>query len=158
MTRAESGIGASDRILTAEPDGGSNKTMTQHIALIALIVRDYDEALKFYLDRLGFELVEDTPLGTDKRWVVVRPRGEPHTAVLLAKAADDRQSAAVGAQTGGRVFLFLHTDDFGRDYAAYTQRGVVFEEEPRYETYGVVAVFRDLYGNRWDLIQPSQVA
>jgi hypothetical protein len=88
--------------------------------------------------------------------VVVRPPGQPHTAVLLAKAARNRQSAAVGAQTGGRVFLFLHTDDFGRDYAAYTQRGVVFEEEPRYETYGVVAVFRDLYGNRWDLIQPSQ--
>jgi catechol 2,3-dioxygenase-like lactoylglutathione lyase family enzyme len=138
--------------------GETTKTMTQHIALIALVVRDYDEALNYYLDRLGFELVEDTPLGADKRWVVVRPPGRPQTAVLLAKASGDSQSAAVGAQTGGRVFLFLHTDDFDRDYAAYIQRGVTFEEEPRYETYGVVAVFRDLYGNRWDLIQPSQTA
>ncbi|HEY9451735.1 MAG TPA: VOC family protein [Bradyrhizobium sp.] len=132
--------------------------MTQHIALITLVVRDYDEALKFYLERLGFELIEDTTLGADKRWVVVRPPGQPGAAILLAKATGDRQSAAVGAQTGERVFLFLNTDDFGRDYAAYTQRGVIFEEEPRYEAYGVVAVFRDLYGNRWDLIQPSAVA
>jgi catechol 2,3-dioxygenase-like lactoylglutathione lyase family enzyme len=130
--------------------------MAQHIALIALIVRDYDEALKFYLNQLGFELVEDTPLGAEKRWVVVRPPGQPQTAVLLAKAVGDRQPTAVGAQTGGRVFLFLHTDDFARDYAAYTRRGVIFEEEPRHETYGVVAVFQDLYGNRWDLVQPSQ--
>ena len=132
--------------------------MPQRIALIALVVRDYDEALNFYVGRLGFELVEDTDMGAGKRWVVVRPPGQPQTAVLLAKAADDRQSAAVGAQTGGRVFLFLHTDDFARDYADYTRRGVAFEEGPRYETYGVVAVFRDLYGNRWDLIQPSQAA
>jgi catechol 2,3-dioxygenase-like lactoylglutathione lyase family enzyme len=130
--------------------------MFQHIALVALVVRDYDEALEFYIDRLGFELVEDTPLDDHKRWVVVRPRGQPSTALLLAKASGDRQAAAVGAQSGGRVFLFLHTDDFARDYAAYVRRGVVFEENPRHEIYGVVAVFRDLYGNRWDLIQPSQ--
>jgi len=130
--------------------------MFQHIALVALVVRDYDEAIEFYVDRLGFELVEDTPLGDHKRWVVVRPPGKPQTALLLAKAAGDRQIAAVGAQTGGRVFLFLHTDDLTRDYAAYVRRGVVFEETPRYEAYGVVAVFRDLYGNRWDLIQPGR--
>jgi catechol 2,3-dioxygenase-like lactoylglutathione lyase family enzyme len=130
--------------------------MFQHIALVALVVRDYDEAIEFYVDRLGFELVEETPLGDHKRWVVVRPPGQPQTALLLAKAAGDRQIAAVGAQTGGRVFLFLHTDDLTRDYAAYVRRGVVFEEMPRYEAYGVVAVFRDLYGNRWDLIQPGR--
>lgn len=130
--------------------------MFQHIALVALVVRDYDEAIEFYVDRLGFELVEETPLGDHKRWVVVRPPGQPQTALLLAKAAGDRQIAAVGAQTGGRVFLFLHTDDLTRDYAAYVRRGVVFEETPRYEAYGVVAVFRDLYGNRWDLIQPGR--
>ena len=130
--------------------------MFQHIALVALVVRDYDEAIEFYVDRLGFELVEDTPLGDHKRWVVVRPPGQPQTALLLAKAAGDRQIAAVGAQTGGRVFLFLHTDDLTRDYAAYVRRGVAFEETQRYEAYGVVAVFRDLYGNRWDLIQPGR--
>jgi catechol 2,3-dioxygenase-like lactoylglutathione lyase family enzyme len=132
--------------------------MFQYIASVALVVRDYDEALDYYVGRLGFELVEDTPLDDHKRWVVVRPPGQPQTALLLAKAAGDRQIAAVGAQTGGRVFLFLHTDDFARDYAAYVQRGVVFEEKPRYESYGVVAVFHDLYGNRWDLIQPGQTA
>ena len=130
--------------------------MFQHIALVALVVRDYDEALEFYIDRLGFELIEDTPLDDHKRWVVVRPQGQSPTALLLAKSSGDRQAAAVGAQTGGRVFLFLHTNDFERDYAAYVRRGVVFEEKPRHEIYGVVAVFRDLYGNRWDLIQPSQ--
>jgi len=130
--------------------------MSQRIALIALVVRDYDEAVEFYVDRLGFELVEDTVMGAGKRWVVVRPPGQPQTAVLLVKAVGDRQSAAVGAQTGGRVFLFLHTDDFARDYAVYTTRGVAFEEEPRHEAYGIVAVFRDLYGNRWDLVQPKQ--
>ena len=110
----------------------------------------------FTLIGSGFELVEDTPLDDHKRWVVVRPPGQPQTALLLAKAAGDRQIAAVGAQTGGRVFLFLQTDDFARDYADYVRRGVVFEEKPRYETYRVVAVFRDLYGNRWDLIQPDR--
>lgn len=130
--------------------------MSQHIGLIAVVVRDYDEAIRFYRDRLGFELVEDTVLTADKRWVVVRPPGQPQTAVLLAKAVDDRQEAAVGAQSGGRVFLFLHTDDFARDYAGYTERGVTFETDPRHESYGVVAVFHDLYGNRWDLIQRRQ--
>jgi catechol 2,3-dioxygenase-like lactoylglutathione lyase family enzyme len=131
--------------------------MPQHIALVALVVRDYDEALEFYLDRLGFELVEDAPLDTHKRWVVVRPPGQPQTAVLLAKAVGNRQVAAIGTQTGGRVFLFLHTDDLQRDYAVYVQRGVVFEGQPRHESYGIVAVFQDLYGNRWDLIQPNRV-
>jgi catechol 2,3-dioxygenase-like lactoylglutathione lyase family enzyme len=128
--------------------------MTQHLGLVALVVPDYDEALAYYVDRLGFELVEDTDLGAGKRWVVVRPPGQPQTALLLARAADERQAAAIGAQGGGRVFLFLNTDDFERDHAAFIARGVSFEAPPRRETYGVVAVFRDLYGNRWDLIQP----
>lgn len=129
--------------------------MTQHLGLVALVVPDYDEAIAWYLNRLGFELVEDTDLGGGKRWVVVRPPGRPQTALLLAKAADDRQAAAIGAQGGGRVFLFLNTDDFERDHTAFIARGVVFEAPPRREAYGVVAVFRDLYGNRWDLIQPA---
>jgi catechol 2,3-dioxygenase-like lactoylglutathione lyase family enzyme len=136
--------------------GGVERTMVQHIAMVALVVRDYDEALEFYVDRLGFELVEDTSMDAQRRWVVVRPPGQPQTALLLAKAAGDRQTTAVGAQTGGRVFLFLHTDDFERDYASYVRRGVIFEEKPRHEIYGVVAVFRDLYGNRWDLVQPNR--
>ncbi|QUD88887.1 VOC family protein [Phenylobacterium montanum] len=128
--------------------------MRQHIGLIALVVHDYDEAIGFYRDQLGFELVEDTDMGGGKRWVVVRPMGAAETSLLLAKAADARQSATVGAQTGGRVFLFLNTDDFARDYAAFTARGVRFVREPVEEPYGMVAVFEDLYGNRWDLIQP----
>ena len=128
--------------------------MAQHIGLVALVVPHYDEALAYYVGRLGFELIEDTDLGAGKRWVVVRPSGRAQTALLLARAVNDRQAAAVGAQGGGRVFLFLHSDDFERDHAAFVARGVVFEAPPRRETYGVVAVFRDLYGNRWDLIQP----
>jgi catechol 2,3-dioxygenase-like lactoylglutathione lyase family enzyme len=128
--------------------------MAQRLGLVALVVSDYDEALAYYVGRLGFEPVEDTDLGGGKRWVVVRPPGQPQTALLLARAVDDRQVAAIGAQTGGRVFLFLHTDDFERDHAALVARGVAFEGAPRREAYGVVAVFRDLYGNRWDLIQP----
>jgi catechol 2,3-dioxygenase-like lactoylglutathione lyase family enzyme len=126
----------------------------QRLALTALLVRDYDEALGFYVGKLGFELVEDTPQGDGKRWVVVRPK-DSQGALLLARAADDRQIQAVGAQAGGRVFLFLETDDFEGDHGRMQASGVSFLEEPRREPYGVVAVFEDLYGNRWDLIQRS---
>jgi catechol 2,3-dioxygenase-like lactoylglutathione lyase family enzyme len=129
--------------------------MRQFISLIALLVRDYDEALAFYVGRLGFTLVEDTPMGGAKRWVVVSPPGGAETRLLLARAADEAQAGAVGAQGGGRVFLFLTTDDFARDHARMTDAGVVFKEAPRHEPYGVVAVFEDLYGNRWDLIEPK---
>jgi catechol 2,3-dioxygenase-like lactoylglutathione lyase family enzyme len=130
--------------------------MPQHLALIALVVRDYDEAIAWYRDALGFELVEDADMGAGKRWVVVSPPGAKETRLLLARAANDRQASAVGAQTGGRVFLFLHTDDFARDYARWRERGVRFvEDAPREEAYGTVIVFEDLYGNRWDLVQPK---
>lgn len=125
-----------------------------HLALVTLVVRDYDEAIAFYTGPLGFELVEDTDRGDGSRWVVVRPRGGDG-ALLLARAADDDQRASVGAQTGGRVGFFLHTDDFARDHARMTAAGVRFLEEPRHEPYGSVAVFEDLYGNRWDLLQPT---
>lgn len=128
--------------------------MTQTIAAVALVVPDYDEAIAYYTGMLGFELVEDTPLGGGKRWVLVAPRGSSGTCLLLARAATPEQQAAIGNQTGGRVFLFLHTEDFGRDHAAYVARGVEFVEPPRHESYATVAVFRDRYGNRWDLIQP----
>lgn len=121
------------------------------LGLVSLLVRDYDEALGFYVGKLGFELVEDTRLSADKRWVVVRPRGG-ETGVLLAKAANAHQAAAVGEQAGGRAFLFLYSDDFQRDYAAFRAKGVHFLEEPREEAYGPVAVFEDPYGNRWDLL------
>jgi catechol 2,3-dioxygenase-like lactoylglutathione lyase family enzyme len=131
--------------------------LPQHLALIALLVRDYDEAIAYYRDVLGFELVEDTAMGAGKRWVVVSPPGARETRLLLARAANDAQSAAVGLQSGGRVFLFLHTDDFARDYARYRDKGVRFvEERPREETFGTVIVFEDLYGNRWDLVQPKR--
>ncbi|MFF2186944.1 VOC family protein [Streptomyces sp. NPDC058155] len=125
-----------------------------HIALVTLVVRDYDEAIAFYTGPLDFELVEDTDRGGGSRWVVVRPRGSGG-ALLLARAADDTQRASVGAQTGGRVGFFLHTDDFARDHSRMTAAGVHFLEEPRHEPYGSVAVFEDLYGNRWDLLQPA---
>ena len=127
--------------------------MRQTIAHVALVVRDYDEAIAFYTQRLGFELLEDTPLDAGKRWVLVAPPSSTGTSLLLARAAGDEQLAHVGNQTGGRVFLFLHTDDFWRDYRALEERGVVFVREPREERYGIVAVFEDLYGNRWDLLQ-----
>jgi catechol 2,3-dioxygenase-like lactoylglutathione lyase family enzyme len=117
-------------------------------------VRDYDEALSFFVTQLGFELRSDVALSADKRWVVVAPVGGT-SGLLLAKAADDEQRAAVGKQGAGRVFLFLETDDFARDHAALLVRGVHFIEEPRCEDYGTVAVFEDLYGNRWDLIQKA---
>jgi catechol 2,3-dioxygenase-like lactoylglutathione lyase family enzyme len=127
--------------------------MPQSIATIALIVADYDEAIAFYRDRLGFSVLADTPLGGGKRWVLVAPAGGG-ARLLLAQADGEAQQARVGDQTGGRVGFFLETDDFARDHAAYTARGVNFLEPPRHEPYGSVAVFEDLYGNRWDLIEP----
>lgn len=127
--------------------------MRQTIGRIALLVRDYDEAIGYYTTCLGFALIEDTPLGDGKRWIVVAPPGGSGTALLLAKAATPEQAARVGDQAGGRVFLFLGTDDFWRDYHEMRARGVTFTEEPRQEAYGTVAVFVDLYGNRWDLLQ-----
>ena len=127
--------------------------MRQHIGAIALVVTDYDEAIAFYRDKLGFTVIEDTPLGPDKRWVQLAPPGSQETRLLLAKAATPAQAAHIGDQTGGRVFLFLHTDDFDRDHARMLTVGVRFLEAPRREPYGTVAVFEDLYGNRWDLLQ-----
>jgi catechol 2,3-dioxygenase-like lactoylglutathione lyase family enzyme len=124
-----------------------------HLALTALLVRDYDEAIDFYVDKVGFELVEDTIQGPTKRWVVVRPKGS-QGALLLARADGEAQAARVGDQAGGRVFLFLHTEDFAADHARMQAAGVRFLEAPRHEPYGSVAVFEDLYGNRWDLIEP----
>jgi len=129
--------------------------MRQHLALTAVVVRDYDEAIAFYVDTLGFELIEDTyQPEQDKRWVVVAPPGATESRILLARAVGDEQASRIGNQTGGRVFLFLYTDDFRRDYEAYTARGVRFVREPKTEAYGTVAVFEDLYGNRWDLVEP----
>ncbi len=127
--------------------------MAKTITALALVVRDYDEAIAFYTQVLGFELVEDTPMSPSKRWVVVRPPGGG-TALLLARAATPEQELRVGDQTGGRVFLFLQTDDFWRDYQHMRSHGVRFIDEPRQEPYGTVIVFLDLYGNRWDLVQP----
>ena len=124
------------------------------LAQVAIVVREYDEAIAFYRDVLGFRLIEDTRLDEKKRWVVVAPRGG-ETRLLLARAANEEQTSRIGNQAGGRVFLFLRTDDFWRDYRAWTKRGVRFTTEPREEPYGTVAVFRDLYGNLWDLIQPA---
>ena len=127
----------------------------QRIAALALLVDDYDRAIAYYTGTLGFRLVEDTPQGAGKRFVRVTPPGDGNTDLLLAKAANPEQVARIGDQTGGRVFLFLHTDDFRRDYEAYKGKGVDFTEQPRNETYGTVVVFRDLYGNKWDLVQPK---
>jgi catechol 2,3-dioxygenase-like lactoylglutathione lyase family enzyme len=124
-----------------------------HIGLVTVVVADYDEAITFYVDVLGFDLVEDTPAGDGKRWVVVRPSGAREAGVLLAKAATDAQTARIGDQNGGRVGWFLNTADFDRDFARMRAAGVVFKEAPRREPYGKVAVFLDLYGNRWDLIE-----
>ena len=131
--------------------------MSQTLAAVSLLVRDYDEAIAYYTGVLGFRLVEDTPLAPGKRWVFVAPPGPVDGAggacLLLARAKNDAELAAVGGQAGGRVFLFLHTDDFARDHAVFLRRGVEFLEAPRDENYGTVAVFRDLYGNKWDLLQ-----
>jgi catechol 2,3-dioxygenase-like lactoylglutathione lyase family enzyme len=132
--------------------------MPQFISAIALVVPDYDEAIAYYTQVLGFELIEDSPREAGKRWVLVAPPGSPGTHLLLARAATPAQRERIGDQTGGRVFLFLHSDDFWRDHAAYTARGVEFVEAPREEDYATVVVFKNRYGNRWDLIQPRSVA
>jgi lactoylglutathione lyase len=124
----------------------------QQIAHVAIVVRDYDEAISYFTQVIGFELIEDEQLSSSKRWVLVRPPGGG-TSLLLAKAANAEQVSRVGNQTGGRVFLFLHTDDFQRDYRRMQSHGVNFIEGPREEPYGTVVVFEDLYGNRWDLVQ-----
>lgn len=129
--------------------------MAQSIATVTLVVHDYDAAIGFYRDTLGFSLIADTPLGGGKRWVVVAPPGNSGARLLLAQADGAAQAARVGDQTGGRVGFFLETDDFERDHAAYIAKGVRFIEPPRHEPYGSVAVFEDLYGNRWDLIAPK---
>jgi catechol 2,3-dioxygenase-like lactoylglutathione lyase family enzyme len=129
--------------------------MKPRIGSVTLVVDDYDDAIAFYTGALGFELIEDAPRDADKRWVRVAPPGGG-TALLLAKAANDAQRAHVGDQTGGRVGFFLETDDFARDHAAMRSRGVRFAEAPREEDYGTVAVFLDLYGNRWDLLEPKR--
>jgi catechol 2,3-dioxygenase-like lactoylglutathione lyase family enzyme len=129
--------------------------MPQSLSLTALLVHDYDDAIDFYVRKLGFKLVEDTDQGHGKRWVVVRPPGS-QGGLLLAKAADGHQSDRVGDQTGGRVMLFLETDDFERDHGRMLAARVRFLEKPRHEAYGTVAVFEDLYGNRWDLIEPRR--
>jgi catechol 2,3-dioxygenase-like lactoylglutathione lyase family enzyme len=128
--------------------------MTQSIVHVAVVVRDYDEAIEFYTKKLNFTLIEDTyQPEQDKRWVVVAPRGSTGTSVLLARAAKPEQEPFVGNQAGGRVFLFLNTDDFWRDYNAMVSRGIAFVREPIVESYGTVAVFKDLYGNLWDLLE-----
>lgn len=131
--------------------------MPQNLAIVSLVVRDYDEAIHFFTQSLSFRLIEDTPSkdreGRDKRWVLVAPPGSSGTNLLLAKASNEEESSRIGNQTGGRVFLFLQTDDFWRDYRAMIARGVKFVREPKEEEYGIVAVFEDLYGNKWDLLQ-----
>ena len=131
--------------------------MKQSLGLVSLVVRDYDEALSFFVGKLGFSLVEDTPVPQQgKRWVVVKPRGGSGACLLLAQASTPEQIEAVGEQTGGRVFLFLYTDNFWRDYEHYKNQGVEFIRSPEAQPHGTVAVFRDLYGNAWDLIEPNE--
>lgn len=127
--------------------------MRQSIGAVTLVVDDYDRGIAFYVEMLGFALVADTPLGGGKRWVLVAPAGSSGTRLLLAEAADDHQRSRIGDQTGGRVFLFLETDDFARDHARFLAAGVPFLEAPRHEAYGTVAVFADPFGNKWDLIE-----
>ena len=128
--------------------------MKQKLAHIAIVVIDYDEAIKFYTKKLNFDLIEDTQLSETKRWVLVRPKGEKSCCLLLAKAANEEQSSRVGNQTGGRVFLFLHTDNFERDYQNLLNQQIEIVRQPQVEEYGTVTVFKDLYGNLWDLIEP----
>jgi len=130
--------------------------MPQYLGLVSIVVRDYDEAIDFYVGKLGFSLIEDTyQPAQDKRWVVVTPPGAKESMLLLARATNGHQMSRVGDQTGGRVFLFLYTDDFWRDFNAYKARGVSFVREPKTEDYGTVAMFQDLHGNQWDLVQPA---
>ncbi|WP_345786510.1 VOC family protein [Prosthecobacter sp.] len=129
--------------------------MKQSLGLVSLVVRDYDEALDFFIGKLSFLLVEDSPVPEQaKRWVVIAPPGAMESRLLLARASTPEQAAHIGAQTGGRVFLFLYTDNFWRDYERYQAQGIVFVREPKHEPYGTVAVFQDLYGNLWDLLEP----
>ena len=132
--------------------------MNQSLGYVTLVVRDYDEALAFFTGKLQFELLEDTALSETKRWVLVRPRGGRGTCLLLARAATPEQETRIGNQSGGRVAFFLHTDDFNRDYEAMKSLGVQFVRERRQDAYGTVAVFEDLYGNRWDLLQLAKPA
>ena len=125
----------------------------QRIGHVTLVVRDYEEAKAWYCERLGFVVIEDVPLSEDKRWIVIAPSGPSGTSLLLGRASTEDQRERIGNQTGGRVFLFLHTDDFWKDFRAMQQRGVRFCEDPRNENYGTVVVLEDLYGNRWDLLQ-----
>ncbi len=130
-------------------------SIKQSLGLVSLVVRDYDEALDFFIGKLGFLLVEDSPVPEQgKRWVVIAPPGALESRLLLARASTPEQEAHIGSQTGGRVFLFLHTDNFWRDYERYRAQGIVFVREPKQEPYGTVAVFQDLYGNLWDLLEP----
>jgi lactoylglutathione lyase len=130
--------------------------MAQKLGYVTYLVRDYDEAIQYFTGMLDFKLVEDTQLEGGKRWVLVAPRGTGDCCLLLAKASTAQQESLIGSQAGGRVFLFLHTDDFQRDHTLMRSKGVVFLEEPRMESYGSVAVFQDLYGNRWDLLELKQ--
>lgn len=130
--------------------------MKQHIAQLALVVDDYDDAIRFYREKLNFTLIEDTLLSETKRWVLMAPPGSSGCRLLLAKAANEEQRSRVGNQTGGRVFLFLFTDNFQRDYTNMLAKGVKFIRTPLTESYGTVAVFQDLYGNLWDLIEPKE--
>lgn len=130
--------------------------MHQRIAHIALLVNDYDEAIEFYTQKLDFQVLEDKKLSDQKRWVILAPKGAKECCLLLAKAANEQQSTYVGNQTGGRVFLFLFTDDFGRDYEKLKSRDIKFVRQPQDSEYGTVAVFEDLYGNMWDLIEPNE--
>ncbi|TAK35552.1 MAG: VOC family protein [Saprospiraceae bacterium] len=130
--------------------------MKQRLAHIAIVVKDYDEAIRFYVEKLHFDLIEDTKISESKRWVLVRPKSAQECCLLLAKAANEAQSSRIGNQTGGRVFLFLHTDHFDRDYQNLINHGINIIREPSLEEYGKVAVFEDLYGNRWDLIEPRK--
>jgi RimJ/RimL family protein N-acetyltransferase/catechol 2,3-dioxygenase-like lactoylglutathione lyase family enzyme len=142
--------------LRSEWLGATPSAVRQSIGLTALVVRDYDEALEFFVGKLGFRLIEDTYIAEqEKRWVVVAPPGSHESALLLARASNEEQASRIGNQTGGRVFLVLRTDDFWRDYGRYKANGIVFVRDPRKESYGMVAVFEDIYGNRWDLLQSS---
>ncbi|HEY6957142.1 MAG TPA: VOC family protein [Flavisolibacter sp.] len=129
--------------------------MNQRLAHVTIVVRDYDEALEFYTRKLFFTIIEDTRLTEEKRWILIAPQGNRDCFILLAKAANDRQAASVGNQTGGRVAFFLHTDDFWRDLEVLKQNKVKFVREPQEQEYGTVAVFEDLYGNLWDLVEPK---
>lgn len=141
------------------PFQNERSALNQSLTLTALVVRDYDEAIAFYVDVLGFELIEDTyQPAQDKRWVVVKPQGDGTGQLLLARASDDAQVRFIGDQAGGRVFLFLQTDDFWRDFESYRAKGVTFVREPIVQDYGTVAVFEDLYGTKWDLVQFADCA